>query len=286
MTTSTSPTGSSRPTIAPPPSRLRASGGGGAPGWRWAVTDAAAGNLADHVGDDPGAVAARRAAVLGALPGATALVLARQVHGAGVHEVVAPDLRRPAGDDRDGGDDGAGGPAGTAVLTLGTEADALVTTLPGVALGVVVADCVPVVVCDAAGAVVGVAHAGRRGADAGVVPALVEAVRALGGRRPTAVVGPSVCGRCYEVPAAMRAEVCARHPSMAATTRGGTPALDVAAGVLAQLAGAGVPAEHLPGCTVEDDALFSVRRDGAGTGRCAALVWRTLPQADLAGGAR
>ena len=268
MTTSTSPTGSSRPASTSPPSLLRASGdGGAAPGWGWAVTGAVAGNLADHVGDDPAVVVRRREALLGALPGAATMVLARQVHGAGVHEVVAADLRRPA--------HGGGGPR---TLTLGVEADALVTTLPGAALGVVVADCVPVVVVDEGAAVVGVAHAGRRGADAGVVPALVEAVRALGGRALTAVVGASVCGRCYEVPAAMRAEVAARHPSMAATTRAGTPALDVAAGVLAQLSAAGVPARRLPGCTVEDEALLSVRRDGAATGRSAALVWRALPR--------
>ena len=274
MTTSTSPTGSSRPPSTSPPSLLRASGdGGAAPGWGWAVTGAPAGNLADHVGDDPAAVARRREALLDALPvaapGARAMVLARQVHGAGVHEVAAADL--PAH-------------GGGRTLTLGMEADALVTTLPGVAVGVVVADCVPVVVLDEVAAVVGVAHAGRRGADAGVVPALVEAVRDLGGRALTAVVGASVCGRCYEVPAAMRAEVAARHPAMAATTRAGTPALDVAAGVLAQLSAAGVPARRLPGCTVEDDALFSVRRDGGATGRSAALAWRILPRPHPGGG--
>ena len=269
MTTSTSPTGSSRPSSTSPPSLLRASGdGGAAPGWGWAVTGAPAGNLADHVGDDPAAVARRREALLRALPvappGAGAMVLARQVHGAGVHEVVAADLPSR----------GDGGPRS---CTLGVEADALVTTLPGVALGVVVADCVPVVVLDADAAVVGVAHAGRRGADAGVVPALVGSVRDLGGRGLTAVVGASVCGRCYEVPAVMRAEVAARHPAMAATTRAGTPALDVAAGVLAQLSAAGVPARRLPGCTVEDAGLFSVRRDGGATGRSGALVWRVHP---------
>ncbi len=213
-------------------------------------------NLATHVADDPVAVAENRARLLAALPaGVGELVVADQVHGREVAQVRAGD------------------PSPTA--------DALVTTEPGLALAVVVADCVPVLVLDGgvgrgpgAGGPVGVAHAGRRGMDLGVVPALVSAVRDLGAIDPVAVLGPSVCGRCYEVPLALRDDVASRHRASWATTAAGTPALDVAAGVLAQLATAGVPALRVPGCTREDDRLFSVRRDGAATGRGAGVVWR------------
>ena len=75
----------------------------------------------------------------------------------------------------------------------------------------------------------------------------------------------------------MRDDVAGRHPAARATSRRGTPALDVAAGVLAQLADLGVPASRVAGCTAEDDDLFSVRRDGAATGRSAGLVWLAAP---------
>jgi copper oxidase (laccase) domain-containing protein len=86
-------------------------------------------------------------------------------------------------------------------------------------------------------------------------------------------VGPAVCGRCYEVPAALQAEVVADVPAAACTTRGGTPGLDLPGAVLGQLVAAGVPD---PGrdeaCTVETGALYSHRREGV-TGRIASVVW-------------
>ncbi|GAB7191117.1 peptidoglycan editing factor PgeF [Kineococcus sp. NUM-3379] len=203
-------------------------------------------NLGDHVGDDPRVVAANRELVRSAL-GADALVLAAQVHSA---DVVVVDRPFP-------------GPA--------PQADALVTSTPGVALAVLVADCVPVLLADPRAGVVGVAHAGRAGMAAGVVAAVVAAMRDLGARDLRAVTGPSVCGACYEVPEAMRAEVAAREPASWARTRRGTPALDVAAGVRAQLAASGVAAHHVEGCTVEDRRFFSHRREGR-TGRFAGVV--------------
>lgn len=156
------------------------------------------------------------------------------------------------------------------------EADALVTDRPGVALAVRVADCVPVLLADPAAGVVGVAHAGRRGMDAGVVAAAVGLMAEVGAdpTRTRAVLGPSVCGRCYEVPAAMRDDVASRHPVTASRTWRATPALDVAAGVLEQLARLGVAAEQVPGCTVEDEALGSVRRSGPDAPRWSGLAWR------------
>jgi YfiH family protein len=151
-------------------------------------------------------------------------------------------------------------------------ADGIVTTSPDVVLMVRAADCVPVLLADAEAGVVGAAHAGRQGMVLGVVPATVERMRALGAERITAWVGPSICGSCYEVPEQLRAEVAAVEPATAATTGWGTPALDVAAGVRAQLRRAGVEVEDVAACTRERDDLYSYRRDGAGAGRQAAVI--------------
>ena len=206
-------------------------------------------NLGSHVGDDPAAVTENRHRVAAAA-GVSALVLATQVHGTDVVEVTGPwDGDVP-------------------------QADALVTRVPRLALGVLVADCTPVLLAAPAEGVVGVAHAGRRGMAAGVVPTLVAAMRDLGARTILGRVGPSICPRCYEVPAELRAEVAALVPVAASVTRSGTPALDVASGVLEQLAPHCWDLEQLPGCTAERPELFSYRRDGT-TGRSAGLVWLT-----------
>jgi hypothetical protein len=204
-------------------------------------------NLGAHVGDDPAAGLENRRRVAAAV-GARALVVATQVHGCEVVQVRGPwEGEVP-------------------------EADALVTTEPGVALGVLVADCTPVLLADPDAGVVGVAHAGRKGMADGVVAALVAAMRDLGATSLVGRLGPSVCPRCYEVPAALRDEVAARVPVAASVTRYGTPSLDVAGGVLEQLAPHCREVAQLPGCTAERDDLFSYRRDGT-TGRFAGLAW-------------
>ena len=102
-------------------------------------------------------------------------------------------------------------------------ADALVTATPGVGLMIRVADCVPVVLADPVAGVVGAVHAGRRGVELDIASRAVARMRGLGAREIRAWVGPHVCGRCYEVPAAMRAEVAAAVPSTYAETSWGTP---------------------------------------------------------------
>ncbi|MCI2239708.1 peptidoglycan editing factor PgeF [Kineococcus sp. TRM81007] len=202
-------------------------------------------NLGDHVGDDPARVAGHRAALRRAV-GADALVVPVQVHGADVVEVDEVPLEAP-------------------------HADALVTRRRGLALAVVVADCVPVLLADPSAGVVAVAHAGRPGLVAGVVPAVLAAMRAAGARDVRAALGPAVCGSCYEVPREMADEVAAAVPEARATTRWGTCSVDVPAGVLAQLARAGVPASGPGPCTLEGADLYSYRRDGV-TGRSAGAV--------------
>jgi YfiH family protein len=152
--------------------------------------------------------------------------------------------------------------------------DGLVTALPEVALLVRVADCVPVLLADVAVGVLGAAHAGRPGLVAGVVPRTVESMRDLGADRLRAWVGPHVCGACYEVPEQMRADVAAVVPESFAETSWGTPSVDVGAGVVAQLVAAGVEVVDAGRCTLEDDDLYSYRRQGRQSGRLGGLVWR------------
>ena len=210
-------------------------------------------NLGGAVGDDPDAVRtnrARAAARLGLDP--AHVVWMNQVHGRRVVVVEGPWGEDPP-----------------------PEADAVVTTRPGLALAVLVADCTPVLLADPEASVAAAVHAGRPGMVAGVVPAAVHVMVELGARpdRIQARTGPAVCGRCYEVPEAMRAEVAAVEPAAAATTSWGTPAVDVVAGVHAQLARLGVhDRTRSTVCTRESADHFSYRRERI-TGRLAGYVW-------------
>ena len=149
--------------------------------------------------------------------------------------------------------------------------DGIVTRTSELALGVLVADCVPVLLHDACAGVVGAVHAGRPGMLAGIVGRAVSAMRDLGATSVSATVGPSVCGRCYEVPAEMAAAAASTVSSSAARSWTGTPAIDVAAGVVEQLAAADVAVHWVPGCSRESGDLYSYRRDGR-TGRFAGVV--------------
>ena len=151
--------------------------------------------------------------------------------------------------------------------------DALVTSAAEVALCVRAADCVPVLLADVARGVVGAAHAGRRGIAAGVLLATVAVMRAQGGDRIEAWLGPHVCGRCYEVPAAMRAEVAMVTPAAFSTTATGSAALDLGAAATDQLVASGCSVvESATLCTMESDDLFSYRRQGPDGGRLAGIV--------------
>ena len=166
---------------------------------------------------------------------------------------------------------------GAAVLVAGgarvrPEADGLVTDRPGTTLMVRAADCVPVLLADPDARVIGAAHCGRPGLAAGVVPATVAKMRELGAGDVSAWVGPHVCGACYEVPAEMQAEIGSVVPSAVATTSWGTPSLDLGAGVLAQLADAGVTVHDVSRCTRESGDLYSYRRDGVHAGRLAGVI--------------
>jgi YfiH family protein len=210
-------------------------------------------NLGGHVGDDPAAVAENRrlvAADCGLAP--ERLLFMRQVHGCAV---AVADEPWPAN-----------GPP---------EADGMVTAQPATALAVLVADCVPVLLADEAAGVIGAAHAGRAGLVRGVVPVTLERMAAFGAQPADtkAYIGPAICGRCYEVPQDLHDAVVAAIPAARSITRWGAAALDIPAGVEAQLRRHGVgEIERAQACTLEDPRLFSYRRQQQ-TGRFAGLVW-------------
>src|SRR4051794_961076 len=222
---------------------------------RFAVTDRWGGvsaspynelDLARHVADDPSAVATNRARLAAAL-GVERIAWMDQVHGRDV-VVVGRDAEVPT-------------------------ADALVTRERGVALAVLVADCTPVLAADPTAGVVGVAHAGRKGLALDVAGAMVDAMRELGAADIPARVGPSICPGCYPVPLELREEVAAVAPAARSTARDGSPALDIVAGVAAQLTERGVVVTRYEGCPAEDPSLYSYRRDAGRTGRYAGLAW-------------
>lgn len=131
------------------------------------------------------------------------------------------------------------------------------------AAAVMVADCLPVLLADLAGDVVAAVHAGRAGLAGGILSRAVAVVRRLlaGDAELHALIGPCVCGGCYEVPPTMRDEVAAGHPAARSETTWGTPSLDLAAGAAEELRGLGVGVEVLGRCTREDPLLHSHRRD-------------------------
>ncbi len=150
--------------------------------------------------------------------------------------------------------------------------DGLATAVAGLTLVVRVADCVPVLLGDPGRGVVGAMHAGREGLAAGIVGAGSDELRSLGAEELVAWVGPHICGRCYEVPAAMREQVVTTVPAAWSDTAWGTPALDIGAGVKAQLTESGVEIVDASRCTREHEDLHSFRRDGERAGRTAGLI--------------
>ncbi len=200
--------------------------------------------------DDPTAVAAnRRRAAAAVAPGA-ALVTVHQVHSA-IAVVADAALADPA--------------AGDARAVARPHADALVTTDPGLVLGVLAADCAPVLFADVAAGVVGAAHAGWKGALYGVLPATVAAMVALGAQhdRIAAAVGPCIAQASYEVRDAYVDPFVAVDPAFARFFAAGRPGhchFDLEGFVAAQLAAAGVTRVERLGRDTYAEDYFSYRR--------------------------
>ena len=204
-------------------------------------------NLASHVGDDAAAVAINRGRVAETI--GAPVVYMQPTHGSRAVEVTSADEE--------------------------PEADVLVTRNPALALAALAADCVPILVHERHSGAVAAIHAGRRGLAHGVVAAGIACL--VGVAREShpqleAAVGPAICGQCYEVAESVRAEVAAVVPAAAAQTRVGTPALDLPAGVMAELRAHGVQRiVDRTACTVENAEYFSYRRDTT-TGRFGGII--------------
>lgn len=207
-------------------------------------------NLGDHVGDDPEAVAANRQR-LAKVTGVDDIIWMEQLH---TNTVTVVDKS-------------------TQVPVEAT--DAIVTTTPRLGLGVLVADCVPVLFADTKAHVIAAAHAGRMGARNGIVANTIDKMVELGATPANiqVLLGPAAAGRNYEVPEDMANDVEAHLPGSKTRTTKGTWGVDVRAGLIRQLMSKGVTAiEADPRCTIEDTDFFSYRCQGK-TGRQAGLIW-------------
>ncbi len=201
-------------------------------------------NVGLGAGDDAAAVATNRArAVAAVLPGAE-LVTVYQVHSPLCMTATGPwpDAVRP-------------------------HADALVTDRPGLLLGIVTADCAPVLLADGEAGVVGAAHAGWKGALGGVTDRTLEAMEALGARRRriVAAIGPCIAQASYEVDTAFAARFCAQDPANQRFFEDGAPdhcQFDLSGYVAARLEAAGVGQVEQSGLDTYPDAerFFSFRR--------------------------
>lgn len=195
--------------------------------------------------DDRAAVAANRARAAAALGiDADRLFTPHQVHGTGVAIVRSSD---------------AGGQR--------PKADAMVTSERGIVVAVGTADCAPVLFADAQAGVVGAAHAGWRGAFAGILEATIAAMESLGARRGhiRAAIGPTISARSYEVGPEFIATFTEADASNARffqpSGRPGHAMFDLPGYILSRLALAGIEAENLDRCTyAEEDSFFSYRR--------------------------
>ncbi len=200
-------------------------------------------NLATHVGDDHATAVANRAHLerdLG-LP----IQFMDQVHGDVVVHVGSEVVPAPS-------------------------ADALLTQEKGIGLAVMVADCIPLLLSNSKS--VAAVHVGRKGLMNEIAMAAIREMRVIDSSEITAIVGPSICGECYEVSQDVFDEVSAKFPLAASRTREGGFALDLSRALIEQLLETGVQVLDEGRCTVEDKNLYSYRRDGV-TGRQVGVIW-------------
>jgi polyphenol oxidase len=148
-------------------------------------------------------------------------------------------------------------------------ADALVTGIPGISLAVMVADCIPLLLKSKES--VAAVHVGRRGLTNEITRKTLTLMRDMGASQITAIIGPAICGNCYEVSEDIYNEVVAAHPLARSKTLNGTLALDLPAALRSVLIDEGVAIINEFECTVENLDLFSYRRDGV-TGRQVGVI--------------
>lgn len=199
-------------------------------------------NLALHVGDEPAAVLKNRKSLTHAIG---PIQFMNQVHGDSF--VIAHSISQ-----------------------IDPTCDALITTIPGLALAVLVADCIPLLLSSPT--VVAAVHVGRKGLTNSIALKVANEMRALGADKIHANIGPSICGQCYEVSPEIFEEVLHTHPLAAAQTQKHTPALDLPKALIGDLASEGITYDVQSECTRENPHLFSYRRQKV-TGRNAGVIW-------------
>jgi YfiH family protein len=199
-------------------------------------------NVGHGSGDDAQAIAANRALAVEAVAPGARLVTVFQVHSG-----VAVPVTEPFPDD------------------ARPRADAMVTDRPGLALGIVTADCTPVLFADPNAGVIGAAHAGWRGSISGIVEATVAEMRKLGAHSIAAAIGPTIARRSYEVDDAFLASFTGQDPAYERFFSAGRPGhhqFDLEGFVVARIAAVGIDRIEALGLDTYSDAdrFFSYRR--------------------------
>lgn len=244
------------------------------PGFNLGFTTVEAGNLAVHMDKSPQVVeqAQRNRVQLEEYTGVA------PNHFAFLHQIHSNAVARD--------------PQGWGDTNQPVQADASISTDGTQPLGILVADCLPIVFIatyttqklesiratpeGAQQQATAVAHAGRVGLLNGVIENTIRELRGLAQHHVSiqAWIGPSICGHCYEVPEQMQTEAIAQLPELKSTTSWGTHALDLAAGAQKIMEDHGVTVHRSPNCTLENPRYYSHRRQ-PGQGRIAGLVWPT-----------
>lgn len=200
-------------------------------------------NLAQHVGDKPELVAHNRTILEREIGLPTQYM--NQVHGDQVLQIQH-------------------------LLEDEPTADGLLTTSTEIALAVMVADCIPLLLSNKSS--VAAVHVGRRGLVNNIALVAISKMRAIDSSSITAVIGPAICGKCYEVSEDIYTEVVDQFPLAQARTQSGALSLDLTKALKSLLIDQGVTVIEENLCTVEESSLYSYRRDGV-TGRQVGVVW-------------
>jgi YfiH family protein len=200
-------------------------------------------NLALHVGDDPDTVALNRLELSNEI--GLPIQFMDQVHGNNVEVIHEVNSSSPT-------------------------ADAIVTTNPKIALAVMVADCIPLLLSNQKS--VAAVHVGRKGLMNKVAGKTLSIMNGIDSSPITAIIGPSICGQCYEVSEDIFTEVTSAFPQSRSKTRDGGLALNLAAALISDLQKVGVKVLDQSQCTMEQTSFYSYRRDGV-TGRQVGVIW-------------
>lgn len=223
-----------------------------------AFTTQEEGNLALHVNDDPARVAENRSRLEDTIGVRRfSLNFMNQVHSADVF-TVQPVART------------------SWLEPVAPTCDGLLDPTGQHPLAVMVADCLPVLFVgrddNADHTITAATHAGRRGLLDGILTRSVQELRGHGAQQIEAIIGPSICGRCYEVSPGMAQESEQLRAGIRSETRWGSAGLDLPSAAEEELSSLGVHVRQTQVCTLEDENYFSYRRTPS-AGRLAGLIW-------------